>query len=131
MAGKATHMATVRPLRPPRVAVAVADARFVRLACFLLARRGFNVESTRRPQELLELLERHHVDAVILDGTDSVTEAARLAAAVEALHPSVMVIVVAEQPETVEVSTLKLVPKWTSFDQLARDIERNHLGVAW
>jgi DNA-binding NtrC family response regulator len=129
MAGKATHMATVRPLRPPRVVVAVADARFVRLACFLFARRGFNVESTR-PPALLELMERHHVDAVILDGTRSVTEAARLAAAVEALHPSVMVVVVAEQPENVEVSTLKLFPKWTSFDQLAGDIERMHLGMA-
>ena len=129
MAGKATHMATVRPLRPPRVVVAVADARFVRLACFLFARRGFNVESTQ-PPALLELLERHHVDAVILDGTGSVTEAARLAAAVEALHPSVMVVVVAEQPEIVEVSTMKLFPKWTSFDQLAGDIERMHLGMA-
>jgi DNA-binding NtrC family response regulator len=130
MAGKATHMATVHSLRPPRVVVAVADARFLRLACFLFSRRGFSVEATKRPQELLELLERRNVDAVILDGTGSVTEAARLVAAVEALHPGVMVVVVAEQPETVEVSTLKLFPKWTSFDQLAGNIERMHLGMA-
>lgn len=131
MAGRAFDMAKVRPLRPPRVMVAVADARFMRLACFLLARRGFEVHSTKRPKELLELLDRRTADVAILDGTASFTDAARLAGAVEALHPEVTVIVVAENPKAVEpIGNLRLFPKWTSFDELAASIERAHMGLA-
>jgi DNA-binding NtrC family response regulator len=131
MAGSAFDMAKIRPLRPPRVVVAVADTRFVRLASFLLSRRGFEVLTTKRPRELLELLERRSADAVILDGTASFTEAARLAGAVEALDPRVTVIVVAEKPEALEpIGNLQLFPKWTSFDELAGNIERAHVGLA-
>lgn len=111
--------------------VAVADARFMRLACFLLARRGFEVHSTKRPKELLEVLDRRTADVAILDGTASFTDAARLAGAVEALHPEVTVIVVAENPKAVEpIGNLRLFPKWTSFDELATSIERAHMGLA-
>ena len=131
MAGRAFDMAKVRPLRPPRVVVAVADARFVRIASFLLARRGFEVQATKRPRELLELLERRTADAVILDGTRSFTDAARLAGAVEALHPEMTVIVVADDPQPVApLHNLQLFPKWTSFDELASNIERAHVGLA-
>jgi DNA-binding NtrC family response regulator len=131
MAGNAFDMAKVRPLRPPRVVLAVADARFVRIASFLLARRGFEVQATKRPRDVLELLERRTADVVILDGTRSFTDAARLAGAVEALHPEMSVIVVADDPQAVEpLHNLQLFPKWTSFDQLASSIERAHVGLA-
>jgi DNA-binding NtrC family response regulator len=131
MAGNAFDMAKVRPLRPPRVVLAVADARFVRIASFLLARRGFEVQATKRPREVLELLERRTADVVILDGTRSFTDAARLAGAVEALHPEMSVIVVADNPQAVEpLHNLQLFPKWTSFDELASSIERAHVGLA-
>ena len=103
----------------------------MRLACFLLSRRGFDVQSTKRTKELLALLDRRAVDVVILDGSASFTDAARLAGAVEALHPEITVIVVAENPGTVEpIGNLQLFPKWTSFDELARSIERAHVGLA-
>ena len=122
MADRAFDMAKVRPLRPPRIMVAVADTRFTRLVSFLLS---------RRTKELLALLDRRAVDVVILDGSASFTDAARLAGAVEALHPEITVIVVAENPGTVEpIGNLRLFAKWTSFDELARSIERAHMGLA-
>ena len=137
MADRAFDMAKVRPLRPPRIMVAVADTRFTRLVSFLLSRRGFDVQSTKRTKELLALkqslalLDRRAVDVVILDGSASFTDAARLAGAVEALHPEITVIVVAENPGTVEpIGNLRLFAKWTSFDELARSIERAHMGLA-
>jgi DNA-binding NtrC family response regulator len=124
-------MAKVRPLRPPRVVVAVADRRFARLASFLLGRRGFEVHTTKRPRDLLELLDRQNADAVILDGSGSFTEAARLAGAVEALHPAMTVIVVAEDTHAFEpMQNLQLFPKWSAFDALAQNIERAHVGMA-
>jgi hypothetical protein len=54
-----------------------------------------------------------------------------LAGAVEALHPEITVIVVADDPQAVEtLHNLQLFPKWTSFDELARSIERAHVGLA-
>jgi DNA-binding NtrC family response regulator len=131
MAGSASDMAKVRPLRPPRVVVAVADRRFARLASFLLGRRGFEVHTTKRPRDLLELLDRQNADAVILDGSGSFTEAARLAGAVEALHPEMTVIVVAEDTHAFEpMQNLQLFPKWSAFDALAQNIECAHVGMA-
>jgi DNA-binding NtrC family response regulator len=123
-------LGNVRALRPPRVLLAVSDRRFVRVAGFLLARHGFDVDSTRRPRELLELMEQHPPDVVILDGSESLAEAARIAGAVEALHPHVTVIVVAEEAARARAGNLRIFPKWTSFDQLVLNIERMHLGLA-
>jgi DNA-binding NtrC family response regulator len=130
MAGIGTDRGNVRALRPPRVLLAVADRRFVRVAAFLLARHGFEVDSTKRPRELLDLMDGHPPDVVILDGTQSLAEAARLAGAIEALHPHVAVIVVAEEAGASPAANLHVFPKWTSFDQLAVNIERMHLGLA-
>jgi hypothetical protein len=130
MAGNAFDMENVRPLRPPRVLLAVADRRFVRVASFLFTRHGFEVDSTNGPKELLDLLDRRALDVVILDGTESFVEAARLAGAIEGLHPNVTVIVLAEQRVPAPPSNVRVLPKWNSFDQLVLNIERRHLGLA-
>jgi hypothetical protein len=130
MAGNAIDMENVRPLRPPRVLLAVADRRFVRVASFLFARHGFEVASTNGSTELLDLLDERAPDAVILDGTESFGEAARLAGAIEGLHPNVTVIVLAEERVRAPLSNVRILPKWNSFDQLVLNIARRHLGLA-
>ena len=85
----------VRPLRPLRVLVAARDARFNRVAGFLLARRGFEVEILCRPSAVLDTVSRTGIDVVIVDASDSVSDAARAVAALEALHPHITVVVVA------------------------------------
>jgi len=102
----------------------------VRLAGFLLARHGFEVDSTKRPRELLALMDQRPPDVVILDGSQSFAEAARLAGAIEALHPHVTVIVVVEEAGAPPAADLHVFPKWTSLDQLVVNIERMHLGLA-
>jgi DNA-binding NtrC family response regulator len=117
----------VRPLRPLRVLVAGRDARFGRVAGFLLARRGFEVESLRRPSQLLDTVSRGAVDVVILDASDSVSEAARAVASLEALYPYLTTIVVADDPSTGN-RTLDILPKWTSLETLALNLEAMHLS---
>jgi DNA-binding NtrC family response regulator len=119
----------VRALRPLRVLLAARDRRFLRVAGFLLARHGFVVESTKRPRELLALIEKRCPDVVILDGSDSLGDAARTVGAIEALHPHVTVIVMAEDAAPPASANFRIFPKWTSLEELVMKIERMHLGV--
>jgi hypothetical protein len=119
----------VRSLRPLRVLVAARDARFIRVAGFLLARRGFHVETLRRPSQVLDSVARTNVDVVIVDASDSFSRTARSIAALEALHPHVTVIVVADDPAESNGDTFHIHPKWTSLETLALNLEAMHLGL--
>src|SRR5438093_5775395 len=99
----------VRPLRPLRVLVAGRDARFGRVAGFLLARRGFDVERLRPRANVVEAVSRHAVDVVVLDASDSASETGRVVAALEALYPYLTVVVVADDPEAVH-GNLQVLP---------------------
>lgn len=119
----ALHLESVMPFRC-RVVLAARDRRFLRVTSFLLAREGFVVDSTRRLEDLLELVQRQRPDVVILDGMDSLTMTARALAEIEALPYSVAVLVVAEVPEASSPTSVRLLHKWTSFDQLLDEVER-------
>src|SRR5919197_5495625 len=64
------------PTRPIRVLLGSRDDRFLRLAGFLLTRNDFAVESTKRLASAVEYVERHGTDVVVLDASDSLSEAA-------------------------------------------------------
>lgn len=119
----------VRSLRPLRVLVAARDGRFNRVAGFLLARRGFEVEILRRPSAVLDAVSRTGIDVVIVDASDSVSDTARTAAALEALHPHITVVVVAEDPADADGGALRVLPKWTSLESLVANLEAMHLGL--
>jgi DNA-binding NtrC family response regulator len=119
----------VRPLRPLRVLVAARDARFGRVAGFLLARRGFDVEILQRPSKMLDAVSRTGVDVVIVDASDSISETARAVGALEALHPHLTVVVVADDPAAADGGTFRVLPKWTSLETLILNLEAMHLGL--
>ena len=119
----------VRPLRPLRVLVAARDARFNRVAGFLLARRGFDVEALLRPSAVLDAVARMGTDVVIVDASDSASDAARAVAALEALHPHITVVVVADEPADADGGALRILPKWTSLETLVANLEAMHLGL--
>ena len=123
MRGARLHLESITP-SPSRVVLAARDRRFLRVTSFLLARQGFLVDSTRRLEDLLDMVERHRPGVVILDGMDSLTMTARALAEIEALPYSVAVLVVAEVPEASSPTSVRLLHKWTSFDQLLDEVER-------
>ncbi len=92
---------------------------------FLLARSGFAVVSIRRDDDVLEAVSRHAPSIVILDCGDSVAAGARHIAALQALHPEVVGVVVAEHTEAAP-STLRILPKWCGYEQLLAEV-----GKAW
>src|SRR4030095_9074191 len=103
--------------------------RFNRVAGFLLARRGFDVETLQRPSAILDMVARTGVDVVILDASDSVSETARAVAALDALYPHIPAIVVADEPAEADGGTFRILAKWTSLETLVANLEAMHLGL--
>ena len=121
----------VRPLHRVRVLVASGDQRFVRIAGFLLERSGFLVTALHNVDHMLGAVDRHAPHVVVLDGSDSLGASSRSAAAIEALHPGVRVIVVAEnrngsQPGDGSPSQF---PKWSSMTDLVAEVGRSYLSL--
>jgi DNA-binding NarL/FixJ family response regulator len=122
-------MGKVRAIHRLRVVVAAPDRRFLRMAEFLLARQGFEVFTTSRPGALVSTVENHRPDVLILDGTSSLSEAARTAALVEILFKTTTVVIVSEDDRIPAVTNLQVHPKWTAFDDLVASLESMHLGL--
>jgi uncharacterized membrane protein (UPF0127 family)/CheY-like chemotaxis protein len=110
------------PTRPIRVLLASRDEEFQRLAQFLLTRNGFAVESTKKIVNAVELIGRERLDVVVLDASDSMSETARTAAAIEALHPQVGVLLVCDDERPRPASGLDMMEKWEALETLADDI---------
>src|SRR6266496_4351381 len=81
----------VKNLKPFRASLCLGarDEQFLRLAEFLLTRNGFAVETTKKVANAVDLVWRQRLDVVVLDASESLSEAARTAAAIEALLPQV------------------------------------------
>ena len=105
-----------------RVLVGTGDDHFLRLARFLLTRHDFDVEATRRVSKAVDMVDRREPDVVVIDATESLGEAARTVAAIEALHPRVRVVVVCDGEPPRWTTGLKVTEKWTALETLPDDI---------
>jgi DNA-binding NtrC family response regulator len=117
----------VRALHRPRVLVATRDRRYARIVSFLLARAGYDVDASGRPDELVEDVARFAPGVVVLDATGSLGETARAAAAVEATHPSLRVLFVTEDEQT--NGSLPLFGKWSALERLVDEVGRAAVGL--
>ena len=120
------------PARPIRVLLGSRDDRFLRLARFLLTRNDFAVESIKRLPSAVASVERHGSDFVVLDASESLSEAARTVAAIEALNPQVGVLLVCDADRPRPTTGLNVVEKWHALETLADEIKLSHAGSrAW
>jgi uncharacterized protein len=117
------------PVRPIRVLLATRDDDFMRLAHFLLTRNGFTVESTKKISQAVDLVGRYWLDVVVLDASESLSEAARTVAAIEALHPQVSVLLVSDDERPKPNAALKVADKWEAMETLTDDIRRAHTSA--
>jgi uncharacterized protein len=114
-----------------RVLVGTGDDHFLRLARFLLTRHDFDVEATRRVSKTVDMVDRREPDVVVIDATESLGEAARTVAAIEALHPGVRVVVVYDGEPPRWTTGLKVTEKWTALETLPDDINNLVAERAW
>ena len=113
---------------PDRVAIASSDSRFLRVSGFLLERHGFAVETFRKAGDVVPQAADGRFAAVIVDGSGSLVAAARVIRGLSAECPSTGVVLVGDAgdgrgSETSQPHSLRVVPKWDSFEELVREIQ--------
>ena len=114
--------AKVRRLRPLRILLALRDRKFMRVTCFLLERRGYDVVQDRSAR-VVEAAARVQPDVVIFEAEASRGSSARILAGLAALPRAPGVITIVEHELEGSLLGVAAVTKWTPVDELAREIE--------
>ena len=117
------------PLRQIRVGLVSRDRRFLRVACFLLARHGHHVEAARDAASIHGAVERAELDVAVLDASGSFGATARNLRALRALDPGLGVVVVDDEAEHTPAQSVTVVDKWESFEAIVAEIERQFVRV--
>jgi CheY-like chemotaxis protein len=108
--------------RSRQIVVAGTDRRFLRIAAFLLSRRGHLVRTTADAQEALDLVQLYQADVAIVDGNTQPATALRIADDIDTKCPSVVTFVVADEPCELERFSVK--SKWRAVRRLPHDVEQ-------
>ena len=127
--GKHPGLANVRALQPARVLLTGRDKRFIKLASFLLARRGFQVRHAASDAELMRLADENSVDVVVLDASVSPSASLRAAAALSAVHPHLQILLATERNAPHLGSTYTQIDKWRGLEALPDEVARAQLGL--
>jgi CheY-like chemotaxis protein len=112
----------VRRLRPLRILVALRDRKFMRVTCFLLEQRGYDVVQERSAR-IVEAAARVQPDVVIFEAEASRGASARILAGLAALPRAPGVVTIVEQEPHGSLFGVAAVAKWAPVDELAREIE--------
>ena len=108
-----------------RVILASRDARFVKLARFLLDGKGIEAAATVPNEKLSQTLETEdEVDAVILDAHDAIAETLVTANAARVLRPEVPILIVGETSASERSPAgVRIYDKWNETDDLLAAID--------
>lgn len=102
-----------------RVLVASRDARFVKLAAFLLDQQGLEPVALTPDRLQLALESEEDISVVVLDAQDAVAETLATANAARALRPEIPIVIVGETraAERAPIGT-QIYDKWNETDEL-------------
>jgi DNA-binding NtrC family response regulator len=106
-----------------RVLVESGDRRFLRLAAFLVSRRGHQVTAVRGTEQTLDAIDGQGADALVVDAGYAPSTAAGLIATVSTLHPSVRVILVLDGAQAEAACGFQVMGKWDAAASLAPAVE--------
>jgi hypothetical protein len=112
----------VRRLRPLRVLLAMRDRRFMRVTCFLLERRGYEV-AQEGGAGIVQAASRFRADVVVYEANLSRGSSARVLAGLAALAAPPGVVTVTAARNGYAPPDEAAVKKWTSVDDLAQEID--------
>jgi CheY-like chemotaxis protein len=106
-----------------RVLVASRDARFIRLARFLLEGRDLDVQELTSPERLPEAVVDAELDLVILDAAGDIADALRTTNATRARRPELPVVLAADTGGQ-SPSGIRIFDRWNETEELLHDVER-------
>jgi hypothetical protein len=107
-----------------RVILVSRDRRFLKVAGFILTRRGAGVTTVRSVADASKHVEREGADLVVLDAGDSLREAGEGIGGLAKKHPGLEVVVVAEDAESLPQGLeFRLWPKWQRLETLLSLVE--------
>jgi hypothetical protein len=114
--------ANVRRLRPLRVLLAMRDRRFMRVTCFLLERRGYEV-AQEGGAGIVQAASRFRADVVVFEANLSRGSSARVLAGLAALATPPGVVTIKAERNGNGLADETAVKKWMSVDDLAQEID--------
>lgn len=102
-----------------RVILISGDRRFLKVAGFLLTRRGAEVTTARTVAAATSVLEEQQADLVLLDSGASLPETGAGISNLTERYPGLEVVVVADDADTMpQRFDFRLWPKWDRLDLL-------------
>ena len=96
---------------------------------FALARLGCDPAAVSDQPTVLDLVEGHGASVVVIDGTELLADAKKLAKALSALDPAVHVLVVHEDARRISSPSFPLLAKWDEPEALAHEALRRHVAA--
>jgi PleD family two-component response regulator len=122
-------LANLRALRPMRILLVTDDARYADDVLSAAATAGLHVDLATSKENIEHIALRTTPNVVVLDAHDRLTRTARAATVFAALHPSILVVVVAiGSPERAN-SNLRVFDKWRAAERLLDELARAHVGL--
>ena len=118
----ADHGQLIR-LQPLRVVLAGRDRRYLRVTCFLLMRRGYEV-TVAAPDDAALVAQRKRADVVVIEGGDSRAAAAASTAALVALPATPGVLIASDDADDGRWNGLRTIKKWMPLEALVGEIEQ-------
>lgn len=123
------RLANVRAIRPLRVLLVTDDSRFADELVSAAAVMGVDLELASRHDDLETSAVRRRPNVLLLDGRGAPARTTRTASVFATLHPSVAVVLVADEMPQHRVGNLRIVNKWRSAERLLGDLELTFLGL--
>ena len=114
--------ANVRRLQPLRILLCGRDRKFVRVTSFLLSRRGYNIAQAEIA-DIVDAVERHRSDVVVLEPGESKVTSARTIAALQVSKSSPALLLVTSDQDKARWNGLATIDKWTPVENLVDEIE--------
>lgn len=107
------------------VLLASRDARFAKLARFLLESRDVGVSAVVPPDRLLDHVVDSQANAVVLDAHDEVADALRTAGSAAALRPDLPIVIVGESDAAARApASARVYDKWGETEAVVEAVVR-------
>lgn len=107
----------------PRVLLVGRDRRYMTEVSRRLRALGYEVTSTCRPSEIVDLIRNHELNVAVVDGSHYLAGIVRSMAAIEAAGTELAVLTVVDDSLISPVSQPDVMPKWASLPRLDEHVE--------